>query len=441
MRSSSIQFSKVLLSLLVVVLLAACSSDSWFGDDEEDPLEGERITVLPKSSSLDMELALDVNETCSPPPEANQGDAVVGSTYIGLKRPLREAWRHTIGEGSTNEARLMARPVVAMGVVYTIDTEANVTAFSTSEGTVLWRVSVQPEDEDIAVVSGNIAYYRGLLIVATGYSEVIALDARTGQQMWRKTVAGPVRATPSVDNNRVYILTIDNQLEVRDAMNGELIWSHQGSGDVAGMLGGSRVAVGDDVAVVPYSTGELYALKSENGRVLWAENLTAIRRKEGSANLSDIIAWPVVNDNQIFAVTVGGTMASINLVTGRRLWEAEIGGSQTPEIAGNYLYAVTNTGHAGCLSRNTGRIFWLRDLNEEAEEKDEDKPKQHWFGPVYAGERLIVVSENGEVLSMSPFDGRVQGSFMLPAPVHVAPVVGNRTLFVLDDEGTLYAFR
>lgn len=431
---------RTLILLFVACLTLTACSDTWLGEsNEKKPLAGERVSVLPKKSVLNEPLTLDVNETCIPPMDANTGNSVAGSRYLSVKKPLREAWRREFGQGSTNKSRLLSRPIVASGIVYTIDTDGIVLAMSANTGDILWRAETRPDDEDEEIISGELAYDRGFLIVATGYAEVLALDARNGQVVWRKTVASPVRATPSIYDGRVYVLSADNKLDVLDLISGTILWSHEGSSDIAGVLGGSKVAVGGSVVVAPYSTGEIYALKAENGRILWAENLTALKRAEGTASISDILAWPVIDDNEIFAMSMGGTMAAINLMTGRRIWDARIGGSQTPTVAGQYLYVVTGPGFASCMARKTGKILWIRDMNKE--QSGDDKSAVSWYGPELAGERLLVISEKGEVLSLSPFDGRVQGAFQIPGQVHIPPVVANRSLFVVNDDGVLFAFR
>jgi outer membrane protein assembly factor BamB len=64
-----------------------------------------------------------------------------------------------------------------------------------------------------------------------------------------------------------------------------------------------------------------------------------------------------------------------------------------------------------------------------------------WSGPVLAGERLLLASDQGEVASVSPYDGRVLGKARLRGPVTLPPVVADGTVYLLTDGGELLAYR
>ena len=48
--------------------------------------------------------------------------------------------------------------------------------------------------------------------------------------------------------------------------DGRKLWSHNGIPETAGLLGGASPAVEGEIVVVAYSSGELFALRVENGR-------------------------------------------------------------------------------------------------------------------------------------------------------------------------------
>ena len=64
-----------------------------------------------------------------------------------------------------------------------------------------------------------------------------------------------------------------------------------------------------------------------------------------------------------------------------------------------------------------------------------------WRGPVLANGRLIVANSEGQIWSVSSGEGSANLLVDIKAPVSVAPVVANNTLYILDDSGRLTAFR
>jgi outer membrane protein assembly factor BamB len=86
-----------------------------------------------------------------------------------------------------------------------------VTAFDTERGKVIWRVDLEPGDEDDGYFGGGIAYDGGRIYVTTGFARVFALEATTGAKVWEQPVPAPVRAAPAVAGGRVFAVTLDNQ--------------------------------------------------------------------------------------------------------------------------------------------------------------------------------------------------------------------------------------
>jgi hypothetical protein len=60
---------------------------------------------------------------------------------------------------------------------------------------------------------------------------------------------------------------------------------------------------------------------------------------------------------------------------------------------------------------------------------------------VLAGDQLLLVGSDGRLMAISPLDGRVLGSRSLGERFTVPPVVADGTVYLLDDDGELSAYR
>jgi outer membrane protein assembly factor BamB len=148
----------------------------------------------------------------------------------------------------------------------------------------------------------------------------------------------------------------------------------------------------------------------------------------------------VIDRDLVIAVSHSGLLAAIDLRRGNRAWDRDIGGSQSPWVAGDFVYVLDNNGELICLTRDDGRIRWIQSL--PLWEDEEDKEDQiFWAGPVLAGDRLIVVGTTGQALSVSPYTGEILGAIDLPSAAHLSPVVANGTLYFLADDARLVALR
>lgn len=428
----------------VSLLLAGCSD--WLGEPEEPPLPGERIPILslergvradPQIADLDVRL---------PPPWENKEWPQSGGWpshamhHLAAGGALDTLWETDIGQGSDSEQRLLAQPVVADGIVYSMDAGATVRAFEIATGDQVWSRDLEPDDDDEGILGGGLAFSDGRLFVTTGFAHVLALNAKSGETVWRKSVAGPMRAAPTIYAGRVYVVTIANELFALAADDGRSLWNHVGIVEAAGLLGGAAPAADDGIVIVPYSSGEIVALRAENGRVVWSDSLTALRRTDPISSLAHIRGMPVIDRGRVFVVSHSGRMAAIDLRTGNRIWERNIGGTNAPWVAGNFIYVVTRDSELVCLSWRDGRVRWVQPLQRFEDEEDQTDPIL-WAGPVLAGDRLIVASSHEEVWSLSPYSGKLLGRIELSSPVLMAPAIANETLFLLTDDADLIALK
>ncbi len=438
---------------LVALALALTGCDTvgdWFGDLFQDTtktkLTGERISVLSLDRRLEPDPALANVAVELPRPVQNADWPEAGGypnhamQHLMLDGALRRQWSVSLGEGASRYGRVLSQPVVGGGRVFAMDAKDVVVALDAKSGQQLWSVDLKPEAALGTAFGGGLALDHDRLFATSGYGQVLALDAASGREIWRQQVSAPVHGSPTVAGGRVFAVTVENELEVLSAEDGHRLWTHNGIPETAGLLGAASPAVEGDIVVVPYTSGEIFALRTENGRPLWTDNLATARPLGALATLADIRGRPVIDRGRVFAVSHSGRMVSIDLRTGDRVWEQDIGGTHEPWVAGDYVYVLSNDVDLVCLTRQDGRVRWVRELPRFENEKKKKDPMR-WAGPVLAGDRLIVVASTGEAISVSPYTGEALGRMEFPDGVYIDPVVANNTLYVLTDDADLIALR
>jgi outer membrane protein assembly factor BamB len=440
------RFISLILLAIAALTLSACSG-SWFGEgDEEERLPGKRISVLPLERTVEPNMRVASIPVWLPRPVVNSewpqagGNTTHAMYHLAANERIEEDWRVSAGAGSDGSTRILTPPVIGGGKVFLLDADARVHAFDAASGERLWRSDMQREGEEDGTIGGGVAYSGGNIFVTTGFGDVLALRGTDGEVIWRHSLSGPIRAAPTVAYGRVLVITVDNRLQVLDMANGAVQWSHSGITETASLLGGASPAAASNIIVAPFSSGELVALRIENGRLLWSDTLTSVRRTDPLSTLAAIRGNPVIDRDLVFAISNSDQFVAIDLRTGQRLWEQPVGGVQNPWTAGDFLYVLTNRNELLCLTRREGDIRWILPLPLFEDEEDQEDPIQ-WSGPVLIGDRLVIVGSNSEALSISPYTGFLLGRQELPDPVSVPPVVANGTLYLLTDDADLVAFR
>ena len=439
--------TRFLFALAALGTLGGCGIFGGDGKKNVTPTVGERIAVLSAEASVEVDPALSGVPIILPPAAANAewaqpgGNPAKSMGHLALGTALGQAWRVSIGEGSTNKAQLAAAPVVAGGRVYTIDTRAVVRAIDARNGATVWQRQVRGEGApDNALFGGGVSFDNGRLFATNGAGFAAALDAATGAIQWIVRPGGPLRGSPTVANDNVYVVSQDNQLYALNPADGSTRWTGAGAAEIAGVFGAAAPAAAQGTVVAGFSSGELNAYRYENGRILWQDALARTSISTAVTTLSDIDADPVIDSGRVYAVGQGGRMVALELVSGQRIWEINLAGISTPWVVGDWIFVVTDQAQLLAIARATGRVRWMTQLRRYRDQQDK-KGSVSWSGPVLAGDRLILASSLGEVVNVSPADGTVQSTVATGAPVSLSPVVADSTLYILHDNGQLTAWR
>ncbi|BCW89691.1 Outer membrane protein assembly factor BamB [Alphaproteobacteria bacterium SO-S41] len=462
---SSLRMTLARSTVLAIAFgLAGCSTlDSigdLFGSSEKAKVPGQRISLMPRGGdSLAQDQAF-VGKAVGIPAAVHIAtwtqpggtpENVVGNTDVPVTFGV--AWTANVGVSTSSESAITAAPIVANGMVFTLDAAANVRAFDEASGGEVWGSSVAVADEssdyyffstggDTAEegYGGGLAYENGRLFVTTGFGEVTALDVRTGGKIWTKKVESPFHTAPTVRDGRVYVMNRDNRAWALDAATGAEVWTQEVFSETASILGSSSPAVSADLAIIGYTNGDLYALRTNNGRALWNDSLTRTGQADTLSSINDIAGRPALDGYVVYAISHAGRLVAVDTRSGERLWTRDVAGVQTPWVAGDYVYVAAMNGSLICFEKSSGRVAWTTYLGRWQDEQDREDPVE-WSGPLMAQGHLVLVSTDGRMVVVAASTGAVEQTYQLGTGSIIAPIAANGTIYILNDDGVLTAYR
>jgi outer membrane protein assembly factor BamB len=458
-KPSLLAFSSIAFLAALALALGGCesmglsepslSSVTTMFDKKQEPLPGRRIPVLKaeeKGTISGPDAA--AGPVSLPPPIANAswsqpgGVATNAPGHLLVNDTLHTLWTISTGEGSSKRTRLTAIPIVYNGKIYTMDAEGTVRAFSGDNGSSLWEVRTTPSEKrsfdylhpfnsnnvSRAGFGGGIAADGGKIYVATGYGSVLALDAGSGQVVWTKRFAIPIREAPTAADGRVFVVNSESELYCLNANDGSQMWGQKGLPENAAVLTSASPAVSGNLVFVPFPSGEITAIDIKSGQPKWTESLT-----KGAVNYAGTAigeaARPVVDRDAVFAMSRGGQLVATSREKGERIWTKDIAGTQMPWVAGDTIFVVDMSGKLIALARKDGKVRWVTPLPGDG----------HWSGPVLAGNRLWLASSNGQLFGVDAVSGTISTQMDLGTPVTITPVVAEGRLYVMTSEAKLIA--
>ncbi len=433
----------ILIAGALAAVISGCAGDG----KKVTPTVGERMPILSRiESGATVDPALAGVSVVLPPAQANAEWAQVGGSasksygHLALAENPTRAWTARIA-GASNRERLAATPVVGGDKLFAVGSDGTIHAFDKKTGATVWRTdAVMEDDMRPSAFGGGVSYDNGRLYATNGAGEVKALQADTGEQIWKVQPAGPLRGSPTIAFGQIFVMSQDNQIISLSAADGSLVWDESGSTMQSGVFGVAAPAAGQGTVIAGYSSGELNAYRYENGRILWADALARTNISTQVSSLTDIDADPIIDSGRVYALGQGGRMAAYELLTGQRIWELNLAGISTPAIAGEWIFTLTDDARLLAIARSTGRVRWITQL-QPFRNVEKKRDPIFWTGPVLAGNHLWVASSRGEIWRVSVGEGSSSLFADIDQPVSLSPVVADGHLYVLDDAGTIHAYR
>ena len=314
---------------------------------------------------------------------------------------IDQDWAFTTG-GS-----VASSPAVVNGVVYIGSDDTNLYALNASTGAQLWSFPASGNVFSPAVANG--------VVYAVGNGNVYALNAATGAQQWTQTIGADSESPPTVANGTVFV-GLGAGVYAFNAATGAQDWTF-----TTGEVVDGAPAVANGVVYVGSVDGNLYALNASTGAKLWSFSPAG----------SEVETAPAVADGVVYAAADNGNVYALNATTGAQLWSFSTGSSvfSSPAVTNGVVYVGSNNGNVYALDAATGTQLWSFATGSSVSSS-----------PAVANGVVYVGSDDDNVYALSAATGARLWSFTTGGAVGSSPAVVNGEVYVGSNDGSLYAF-
>jgi outer membrane protein assembly factor BamB len=441
-RPASGLASKLVFVMVSALALGACETFTDLNPfTKEKILPGEREALFDTADPLATEGSGTASVGAAGSVEWRQGagDGANNSGNVAATISGGRAWRASMGGGSggvfSGTVRTAARPVSANGRIFVYSQNGDVTALSTNGGR-LWRRSLRPEGERDVASGGGVAAEGNRVFAATGYGQLVALDAGSGAVIWNKDIGAPARQAPAASGDVVVAVTQTGEVHAAAQGDGEERWTYSGIAENSGLLAFANPAIAGGTVIVPFTSGEVMALDLKSGEPKWIEGVTRSYRTRAVSGFADVAASPVVAGDMVYASGVSGRLVASKLRTGERVWEQDVGSLHTPVVSGGAVFLIDIEDRMVAIDRRNGEALWRTVLpNVEGKKK-----RINWAGPVLANGVLVAVSSDGRMIRIDAASGRVVGTSSTSEDIYVTPIIAGGRMVTITSKGDVVAF-
>ena len=343
-----------------------------------------------------------------------------------------QRWNIEIGsEGSS--------PTIDDGRIFLTTNDARILAYSATDGSPIWE-QPGPGPMDAAPIIADDRLY-----VAFRNSKIAALEADTGNVIWESTISNPLYSWVGVADGSVYVACQDGVIQAFDAGNGEKRWEIDTGGGLS-----APPSISEGMVIIPTRSNQVLVLVGETGQTRLSYVVPGT--VEGSAAISHGTA--TFGDSRGFVRAIDIRAQNLPLEkTVLRFWSqfyiwglapfppAQSGTVWTQSIreevwedaavSSNRAYFTTREGNVYAFTLSGGQELWNTALG------DDPAPAA---APTVVNEVLYVGSESGTLYALNALTGAHLWNLDLGDSISSAPAYADGSLYVLTDNGTLYAF-
>lgn len=331
---------------------------------------------------------------------------------------VRQVWLAQLGSQTTAQLA----PHVSGTTITLASMDGVVVAIDARTGGDVWRVNLR---EPLAAGVGSDG--RWTAVVSQG-NELIVLEA--GIEQWRQRLAAQVYTSPLVAGNRVFVLAADRNVMAFDASNGHRLWSQSRLGESLVLRQpGVLLAVGDNL--LGGISGRLASFNPDNGAGRWEVPLASPRGTNDVERLVELIGPVSRVAESVCARAFQAVVGCVDTTHAVVKWTQTSSGTVGLDGDEDALYGAQSNGSVSAWRRSDGTLIWSSEFLQY----------RNLTAPLLLGRSVVVGDESGLVHFLSREDGAPLSRIATDGSgVAVAPVVAADTLIVITHKGNVYGF-
>ena len=344
-------------------------------------------------------------------------------TIIEYNVPLQLNWSLDT-RADKNRASYRLRPLLIGDRIYSIDTGGTVICVDLVKGRKLWKF-----DTELAPITG-LGGNDQILIATSKDGDIVAFRESDDElvKLWGIRVESEIRATPVVDNDQVFVRSVDGKLRSLAIADGAEQWVVSRRVPALSLTGNSEPLVAGPLVFTGFDDGKVIAYERASGQTRWESTISAPSGRTEIERLVDVDGRFVLSNGVIYVASFQGRLAAIQAVSGDLLWSREFSTYQSIAIDDDALYLSADNSHLWSIDRRTGTAFWKQDVLHA----------RKITAPAIFGDNLVVADLDGYLHWFSKGEGTLLGIIRTSyTRNYVQPVTWRNSVITLDKQGLI----
>ncbi len=341
------------------------------------------------------------------------------------EKEVEVLWSADVGKG-LGEKYHQFTPALWGDQVFASDSQGRVQAYAKRDGQRNWDVELKE------TISGGVGAGFDTVVVATESGEVIALNSKSGAELWREQISTEVVSAPQVNNQLVVAQLINGKLVAFDRITGDRRWTYDALVPRLTLRGTSAPIVTQNVTLAGFANGKVVAIENSTGRVLWERRAALPQGRSELERMVDIDGKPLLVGNQLFVTSYQGRLVSMDPLKAQIVWSQNVSSYRGLAAGFGNVYVSEASDAVQAFDQANSASVWHQDALEN----------RAITSPAVLGSSVAVADGEGYIHFMSQVDGRFVARYRADADGVVGDMLAaDNVLYVLGNSGRLVALK
>ncbi|GAB4482040.1 MAG: PQQ-binding-like beta-propeller repeat protein [Anaerolineales bacterium] len=305
------------------------------------------------------------------------------------------------------EDEIRGGSMIYNGTVYTGSYDNNLYALNAATGEFIWKYAT-----DGGIVSRPAAYEENIYFGSEDH-RVHAVSARSGKVVWTYYTDDRVRSSPRIAENHLFIGSDDKFLHAVNLMTGRDAWRFDTGAEIRG-----TPFVANDLVFIGNEAGDFFAIDFR-GQVKW--------RFKAKRNVT---SSPWVQDNAVYFNSMDGYLYALDARTGFLLWRFRTDKPSivSPVVNEGIIFTGSADGNLYAVEAKTSKEIWRYKTEHQVN-----------GSPVIYRDAVYCGSVDGNLYCLEYRTGRMRWKFATKGPITAAPLAYDDIVYIGSHDHFIYA--
>jgi len=312
------------------------------------------------------------------------------------------------------------------------DDKRNILKFN-KDFKLVWKKNYYSKTEKKNNPLLSFALSNNKLIVTDTIGKIYNIDINSGELIWSKKNNHPFNSQVKIYNEKIFVIDMNNILSCYSLENGKKFWSFNSENTFLKSNKRKSIAIYNNIVYFNNSIGDIIALNSEDGSLIWQipTQSSSIYENAFNMKMSDLVIY----ENDIFFSNNRNQFYSINLINGVLNWRQSVNSNLRPIIIDKIILTISNEGFLFVIDKEKGNILRVTDVFDIF--KIKNRSKIYPVGFVATENNLLISLNNGKLLIVDTSSGKARSIVKLDNSKISSPFVFDNKIFLIKDDAII----